>query len=71
MGLYSKHPSSWPVAGSATTRWSAKVLTGSAQPRTLEEHAVFLMSAFDPEDVFDFSNPGDVEEFDRLYRTAK
>jgi hypothetical protein len=29
------------------------------------------MSAFAPEDVFDFSNPGDVAEHEKLYRRAK
>jgi hypothetical protein len=29
------------------------------------------MAAFDPEDVFHFSNPADVAEFNRLYRRAK
>jgi hypothetical protein len=52
----------------AGDRWSANVLTGSAQPRTREEHTAFLMSAFDPEEVFDFSNLDDVAEFERLYR---
>jgi hypothetical protein len=41
----------------------AKVLTGNAQPRTREEHEAFLLAAFDPEDVFDFSNPEDKAEF--------
>jgi hypothetical protein len=41
----------------------AKVLTGKAQPRTREEHEAFLLAAFDPEDVFDFSNPEDKAEF--------
>jgi hypothetical protein len=45
---------------STTTRWDAKGLTGYSQPRTPEEHAAFLMSVFDPEEVFDFSNPDDV-----------
>ena len=50
---------------------AAGPLTGYPKPRTREEHAAFLMSAFDPEDVFDFSNPDDVAEFNRLYRRAK
>jgi hypothetical protein len=29
------------------------------------------MAAFDPGDVFDFSNPDDVAEFKKLYRRAK
>jgi hypothetical protein len=29
------------------------------------------MSAFDPEEVFDFSNPGDVAGFKKVYRGAK
>ena len=47
-------------------RWSAKVFTG-AQPRTREEHLAFLMAAFEPGDTFDFSNPGDMTEFEKLY----
>lgn len=50
----------------ARDRWSAKVLTGNAQPRTPKERHAFLMAAFDPEDVFDFSNPSDVEEYKRV-----
>jgi hypothetical protein len=29
------------------------------------------MAAFEPGDTFDFSNPGDVAEFKKLYRRAK
>jgi hypothetical protein len=29
------------------------------------------MGAFDPEDIFDFNNPDDVAEFNRLYRKTK
>jgi hypothetical protein len=29
------------------------------------------MAAFDPGDVFDLSNPDDVAEFKKLYRSAK
>jgi hypothetical protein len=29
------------------------------------------MAAFEPRDIFDFSNPADVAEFNRLYRRAK
>jgi hypothetical protein len=58
------------MADNATTGWSARVLTGYSQPRR-GEHTDFLMAAFDPEDVFDFSNPGDVAEFKKLYRRAK
>jgi hypothetical protein len=54
--------------GLPETRWSADVLTGYSQPRTPEEYKAFLMAAFEPEDVFDFSNPSDVAEFERLYR---
>jgi hypothetical protein len=45
--------------------------TGNAQPRTLEEHAAFLMDAFDSEDIFDFNDSDDVAEFYRLYRRTK
>jgi hypothetical protein len=31
-----------------------------------QENRAFLMAAFDPEDLFDFSNPEDVEEYKRL-----
>jgi hypothetical protein len=54
--------------GLPENRWSADVLTGYSQPRTPEEYKAFLMAAFEPEDVFDFSNPSDVAEFERLYR---
>ena len=56
------------IANTAPSRWSAKMLTGYAQPRTRKEHADFLMAAFDPEDVFDFANPDDAEAFENLYR---
>jgi len=36
-----------------------------------EENRAFLMAAFDPEDVFDFSNPADVEEYEKLYPSVK
>jgi hypothetical protein len=58
-----------PIAGGTPwSRWSAKVLTGYLQPRTREENRAFLMVAFNSEDVFDFSNPGDVEEYKRLHQ---
>jgi hypothetical protein len=60
-----------PVAAPSQGRWSAKVLTGNAQPRTREENRAFLMAAFDPEDVFDFSNPSDVEEYKRVNQPIK
>jgi hypothetical protein len=44
------------------------VLTGNAQPRTRDEHKAFLLAAFEPGDTFDFSNPGDVAEYKKLYR---
>jgi hypothetical protein len=56
------------VPDNGTTRWGANVLTGNAQPRTPEDCHAFLMAAFDPEDVFDFSNPADVAEFEKLYK---
>jgi hypothetical protein len=59
------------MVDNAPTRWNAKVLTGYSPPRTLEEHAAFLMSAFDPEDVFDFNNADDVAEFEKLYRRKR
>ena len=54
-------------------RWSAKVLTagGNAQPRTRKEFHAFLMAAFDPEEVFDFSNPEEVAEYGKLYRRPR
>jgi hypothetical protein len=55
----------------SVSRWGARILTGSAQPRTRHEHEAFLMAAFDPGDVFDLSNPDDVAEFKKLYRRAK
>jgi hypothetical protein len=51
-----------PIAGLREGRWSARVLTGNAQPRTREENEAFLMAAFDSEDVFDLSNPDDLAE---------
>ena len=59
-----------PMADTAPSRWSAKILTGYHQPRTREEHADFLAAAFEPGDTFDFADPDDVAEFDRLYRRA-
>jgi hypothetical protein len=56
------------MATSAEDRWSARVLTGDARPRTREEHAAFHEAAFEPGDTFDFSNPEDVAEYERLYR---
>jgi hypothetical protein len=55
-----------PIADEAASRWSARVLTGNAPPRTRHECEAFLMAAFDPEAVFDFSNPADVKEYKRL-----
>jgi hypothetical protein len=51
-----------------TTRWDARMLTGNAQRRSPEEHTAFLMAAFDSEEIFDFSNPSDVAEYEELYR---
>jgi hypothetical protein len=59
------------VAENAATRWSPGVLTGNTQPRTQRDCHAFLMAAFEPGDTFDFSNPEDIAEFDRLYRRAK
>jgi hypothetical protein len=53
------------------TRWGARILTGSAQPRTRQECEAFLMAAFEPGDVFDLSNPDDAEEYKRLYQPIK
>jgi hypothetical protein len=32
------------------------------------EHRAFLHVAFEPDDVFDFTKPDDVAEFESLYR---
>ena len=37
----------------------------------MKKRADFLMSAFDCEDVFDFSNPEDATKFAKLYRRAR
>jgi hypothetical protein len=58
------------VTDNAPTRWSAKMLTGYSQPRR-EEHTDFLMAAFDPKDVFDFSNPDHVAEYKKLHQPIK
>jgi hypothetical protein len=50
---------------------SSTRLTGNAQPRIREEHEAFLMAVFDPEDVFDRSNPDDLAEVKKLYRRTK
>ena len=60
-----------PVAVLPEGRWDAKLLTGYSQPRTRGEHTAFLMAAFEPRDVFDFSNPDAVAEFNKLYRRSK
>jgi hypothetical protein len=49
------------------SRWSAKSYTGDVQPRSREEHMAFLLAAFEPGDLFDFSNPDDPAEFEKLY----
>jgi hypothetical protein len=54
-----------------STALLARVLTGNAQPRTRAECDAFLMAAFEPGDVFDFSNPADVEEYETLYPPVK
>jgi hypothetical protein len=56
------------MAALSEDRWSAKVLTGNAQPRTPKDCHAFLMVAFEPGDTFDFSNPDDMAEFEKLYR---
>ena len=48
--------------GRCHTRWSARILTGNAQPRTREEHRAFLEAAFEPGELFDFTNPDDVAQ---------
>ena len=58
-----QHPLVGPSTRPYHLCWDAKVLTGNAQPRTREEHEAFLLAAFDPENVFDFSNPEDRAEF--------
>jgi hypothetical protein len=59
------------MVDTASAGWAAKVLTGYHQPRRRKEHTAFLMAAFEPGDTFDFSNPEDSAEFEKLYPRAK
>ena len=68
----------WPAINASASgqpkkpaKWDARVLTGDAKPRSHAEHAAFLATAFEPGDVFDFSNPIDVAEFERLCRKPR
>ena len=58
-----------PAADDTTPRWSARVLTGAAQPRTLGEHKAFLLAQrLSPAMSSTLTNPDHAAEFERLYR---